>query len=314
MYAQFFVLFAIMLTGYIFRKKGVIDGGMDTSLNRFIVYFAYPCMIVINIGTLEMSHQLMIHFFIVLTVYVAIFFVFALFARLYTKARKYPDSYSNVAEFAMVSPNNGFMGFPVAQIFFGSEGLFLMLACNAAMNIFFFTYGIALMQRNKEKEPFRIKKILDVFVKLIINPNILALIIGLLLCLSKTEIPLPVYQYLSFLGNVSTPMALIYIGSSLATSSFFDIIKNKHIIECTVNKLLVMPLLSYAILIFTPLDPLLIAMMVLSSCFPTAATVSMLAQQEGQDTVMASQILFLNTLFSAASIPFIIYLINTLIL
>lgn len=314
MYAQFFVLFAIMLTGYIFRKKGVIDGGMDTSLNRFIVYFAYPCMIVINIGTLEMNHRLMINFFVVLVIYVAIFFLFALFARLYTKIRNYPDSYSNVAEFAMVSPNNGFMGFPVAQIFFGTEGLFLMLACNAAMNLFFFTYGIALMQRNKEKEPFRVKKILNIFVKLILNPNILALIIGLLLCLSKTEIPLPIHQYLSFLGNVSTPMALIYIGSSLATSSFFNIIKNKHIIECSVNKLLVMPLLAYVVLVFTPLDPLLIAMMVLSSCFPTAATVSMLAQQEGQDTVTASQILFLNTLFSAATIPLIIYLINTLIL
>lgn len=314
MYAQFFVLFAIMLTGYISRKKGIIDGGMDTSLNRFIVYFAYPCMIVINIGTLEMNHRLVMNFFMVLGIYTAIFLLFSLFARLYTKARKYPDSYSNVAEFAMVSPNNGFMGFPIAQIFFGSEGLFLMLACNAAMNIYFFTYGISLMQRKKEKEPFRIKKLLEIFVKLILNPNILALMLGLLLCLTKTEIPLSIYQYLDYVGSVSTPMALIYIGSSLATSRFFDIIKNKHIIECSVIKLLVMPLLAYAALIFMPLDPLLIAMMVLSSCFPTAATVSMLAQQEGQDTVMASQILFLNTLFSVASIPFIIYLVNALIL
>lgn len=314
MYAQFFVLFAIIFTGYFFRKKGFINEGMDKSLNWFIVYFAYPCMIVINIGSLEMNHRLMLNFFLVAAVYVAIFFFFALFARIFTKVRNYPDRYSNVAEFAMVSPNNGFMGFPVAQIFFGAEGLFLMLACNAAMNIFFFTYGIALMQRNKEKEPFRLKKIWDAFVKLVTNPNIVALALGLFLCISQIEIPLPMYQYLSYIGNVSTPMALIYIGSSLATSSFFAIIKNKHIIECTVNKLLVMPLLAYVALVFTPLDPFLIAMMVLSSCFPTAATVSMLAQQEKQDTVMASQILFLNTLFSAASIPFIIYCINWLIL
>ena len=154
MYAQFFVLFAIMLTGYLFRKKGIIDGGMDNSLNKFIVYFAYPCMIILNIGTLEMNHRLMVNFFLVVVVYVAIFFAFSVYVRLYTKARKFPAESSNVAEFAMVSPNNGFMGFPVALIFFGEEGLFLMLAANAAMNVYFFTYGMALMRRNKPKEPF----------------------------------------------------------------------------------------------------------------------------------------------------------------
>ena len=41
---------------------------------------------------------------------------------------------AGVAEFSMASPNNGFMGFPVAMIFFGETGLLLMLAHNAAMN------------------------------------------------------------------------------------------------------------------------------------------------------------------------------------
>ena len=40
----------------------------------------------------------------------------------------------------------------------------------------------------------------------------------------------------------------------------------------------------------------------------------MLAQQEGQDTVLASQILFLNTVFSMVSIPLVIQFINLVIL
>lgn len=314
MYAQFFVLFAIMLTGYLFRKKGIIDSGMDTSLNRFIVYFAYPCLIVINIGTLDMTPRLIGNFFFMTGIGVVAFFIFALYARFYTKARKVPESRANVAEFAMVSPNNGFMGFPIALIFFGEEALFLMLASNAAMNIFFFTYGIALMQRNQKKGPFRLKRIWDAFLSLIFNPNIMALIIGLVICLMHWQIPVALNQYLSYIGNVSTPMALIYIGSSLASSNFFSIVKDKLIVECTVNKLLIMPLISFVLLFFLPLNPMIVAMTVLANCFPTATTVSMLAQQEQQDTVLASQILFLNTVFSVVTIPLVIQFINWVIL
>ncbi len=314
MYAQFFVLFAIMLTGYLFRKKGILEPGMDNSLNRFIVYFAYPCMIVVNIGSLDMTPHLIASFFLMTAIGTAGFFIFFLFSRLFTKARHIPPQKANVAEFAMVSPNNGFMGFPIALIFFGEEALFLMLASNAAMNIFFFTYGIALMQRNREKEPFRAKALWEAFRKLVFNPNILALIIGLVICLMHWHIPVALNQYLTYMGNVSTPMALIYIGASLTTSNFFSIVKNRLIVECSINKLFVMPLISFVLLYFLPLNPMIIAMTVLANCFPTATTVSMLAQQEGQDTVLASQILFLNTVFSVVSIPLVIQFINLVIL
>ena len=46
MYAKYFVLFAILFTGYFLRKIGFLDDAMNHGLNKFIVYFAYPCMII----------------------------------------------------------------------------------------------------------------------------------------------------------------------------------------------------------------------------------------------------------------------------
>ena len=50
MYGRYFVLFAILFTGWFLRKINFIDDKMDHSINKLVVYFAYPCLIVHNIG------------------------------------------------------------------------------------------------------------------------------------------------------------------------------------------------------------------------------------------------------------------------
>ena len=137
MYGRYIVLFAILFTGWFLRKINFIDDKMNHSINKLIVYFAYPCLIVHNIGSMEATGKVLLSFLITFVLSLALFFLYGFVSRLYAKARKFPESEANVLEFAMASPNNGFMGFPVALIFFGDMGLLLMLAHNAAMNFSF---------------------------------------------------------------------------------------------------------------------------------------------------------------------------------
>ena len=314
MYGQFFVLFAIVFTGYFFRKFNIIDDAMNHGLNKFIVYFAYPCMIVHNIGTLEMSGHLMRSFLITFGISCGMFAVYSIYSYLYCKARKFPSN-STVAEMAMSSPNNGFMGFPVALIFFGEQGLLLMLAHNAAMNFYFFSYGLFLLRRNaKDRPKLTVAGVLRGIFMVLINPNILALFIGFAIALLGIDFEgTAVDTYLSSIGNVATPMAMIFIGSSLTGSSLKDIIKDRLVVETSLNKLVLIPVLTYLVTIFLPVSSLMKSIIVLGSCFPVAATVSMLAEQENQDQELSSRALFLSTVVSMASIPASISLINILI-
>ncbi|MCB6367588.1 hypothetical protein LI291_15550, partial [Intestinibacillus massiliensis] len=66
--------------------------------------------------------------------------------------------------------------------------------------------------------------------------------------------------------------------------------------------------------VFLPIDPLIKAMLVLGCCFPAAAMVSMLAEQEGEDQTMSSKILFLSTLISVITIPLSIQLLSRIFL
>ena len=204
----------------------------------------------------------------------------------------------------------------MALIFFGDRGLLLMLAHNAAMNFFIFTYGVKLLRdmKNDEHPPVTPKRILRAALKLLLNPNILALFIGFAFSLSGLGVPGVLDEYLLYIGNVSTPMAMIFIGSSLTRYRFRDIISSVTTIEGSVVKLLVLPLLTLAAVAFLPIDPLIRSILVLGISFPTAATVPMLAEQEGLDAGIASKILFLSTVASIGTVPLLIHIIQLVIM
>lgn len=311
MYSKYFVLFAILATGWFLRKINFIDDKMNHSMNKLIVYFAYPCLIVHNIGNVDMTGKVVLDFLITFLISLVCFFIYGLIAFGYSKARKFPADTSNVAEFAMTTPNNGFMGFPVSLIFFGEKGLFLMLAHNAAMNFYIFTYCTSLLHRNDpEKKKPTLRNIIRATFKFILNPNILALLIGFALSLLGGILPSVIDDYLLYIGNVSTPMAMIFIGSSLATSDLRKVFTTRIVIESSIVKLLIMPAITVLMVMFLPVSSLIKSIVVLGIAFPTAATVSMLAEQENQSALTASMILVLSTIASIATVPGTISIIN----
>ena len=316
MYGRYFVLFAILFTGWFLRKINFIDDKMDHSINKLVVYFAYPCLIVHNIGELDLTADVLADFGLTFVLSLVFFYLYGFFCKGYARLRKYPKNISGIAEFAMSMPNNGFMGFPVVLIFFGDSGLLLMLAHNAAMNFFIFTYGVKLLRDMKTDDhpPMTPKRFITAVVKLLLNPNILALFIGFAFSMLGNGVPGVLDEYLLYIGNVSTPMAMIFIGSTLTNYKFRDIIRSVVTIEGSAVKLLLLPLLTLAAVAFLPIDPLIRSILVLGISFPTAATVPMLAEQEGLDAGVASKILLLSTVASIGTVPLLIHIIQLVIM
>ncbi|MDO4745583.1 MAG: AEC family transporter [Bacillota bacterium] len=313
MYGKYFVLFAILFTGWFLRKINFIDDKMNNSINKLIVYFAYPCLIVHNIGTIDMTGEVIVSFAITFVVSLVCFYIYGLVSLGYAKGRKFPKEESSTLEFAMATPNDGFMGFPVALIFFGEFGMLLMLAHNAAMNFFVFTYGIKLLRRDKEgNRKATPKRFFKATIKLLLNPNILALFIGFAISLLGGVIPEAVDEYLVYIGSISTPMAMIFIGSTLTGYKFKDIIRSRVVIEAGAVKLILLPIITTALVYLLPIDPVIKCIVVLGTCFPTAATVAMLAQQEGLDPGPASKTLFLSTVASIITVPLAINILMTI--
>lgn len=311
MYAQFFVLFAMIFTGYILRKIHLINDEMNSGLNSFILFFSFPCLIIQNIGTLEISSKVLGMFITTAGLAFVVIFVGTFISYGYVKARKFPERIRGVIEFAMTNPNSGFLGFPVALLCFGQNGLLLMISSCFAFNIYTYGYGIVMLHRGEKKEKQKGAG-LKLAVKTILNPNILALFAGLAITLTGITIPSPLLTFLSYMGGIATPMAMVYIGSSLAGSKFFEMFKNHIVWESAAVKLLLLPAVTTLIVYFLPVGSLVKMITVLMMAFPTAALVPMLSEQEGKDSSIATKVLFFSTVLSMATLPFWITVITKL--
>ncbi|MBV5331893.1 hypothetical protein JZU69_05965, partial [bacterium] len=76
-----------------------------------------------------------------------------------------------------------------------------------------------------------------VTIRLLINPNILAMVAGFIICFSRISLNNPVGVYLEYLANIATPMAMMFIGATLAGTNFLDLFRNRIVWESTVAKL-----------------------------------------------------------------------------
>ena len=113
------------------------------------------------------------------------------------------------------------------------------------------------------------------------------------------------------IGDCNTALSMIVIGGILS-----DVPKEKifdHIsILYSALRLLVLPLLIFAILLFLPVESMVRNVCVLLSAMPAASTTAMLAQRYEKDPEFASRIIFVSTLLSMLTLPLIFLLLEWL--
>ncbi len=334
MYEQFFIIFALVILGFFLGRREIMDESTNAGINKMIMRFIVPCMFVYKIGSLEMTGETMREFFLTVAVFTVILFAGGLYAHIYGKIRKFPRENANVAEFCMVLPNNAFMGFPVASTFFGEFGLLMMAATNAAMNIYMFSYGVILMDREsglnaegggtdesdktegggKKGGQHSLFEHTVRIIKHLMNPMMASLVVALLICGLGIKLPSAVNELLGQISGLCTPLAMLYVGSTLSRGRLLEVLKSSVVIESGLNKIIIMPLMAWLIVAFLPLTPIAKAMCVLAASMPTAAMTSMLAGDYRQDVKLAGMILLVSTALSAASMLGFIQLINIYII
>jgi len=307
---QFIIFFLLLITGFFCKKYGVLTDAAVNAVNKFIIIVGYPSLILARITALDMDHGIFINFLLALFINIGLLLAFGAYARVYCRGERFPDEDKPVVEFAIMSPNNGFMGFPVALAFFGDLGLLYMIGANVALNTVFFTYGVKLLNRGrevpKEPAPKRIKKLLLMFA----HPKLSAAFVGIILCYNYIKLPDAAMGFLNTVGSIAPPLAMIAIGTMLAGGFGLHSFRKRIVMEPVINNLIVMPVIAAAIIWFLPLDPLLKTIIIVSSTMPVATMVPIFSEQYGRNKGLAGEIIVIATLFSMVTIPFTIWIIS----
>ena len=128
MYGQFFILFAMIVVGYYGYRKGWLTREVNKGLGGLVMQATIPAMLVTTIANIEITNDILVGFFLMMAAQAAAMMIFGFLMRLYGKARKLDGRLLDMLDITTGSLNNGFIGLPVAAIFFGDVGVMYMSA------------------------------------------------------------------------------------------------------------------------------------------------------------------------------------------
>ncbi|MDE6732870.1 MAG: AEC family transporter [Oscillospiraceae bacterium] len=210
--------------------------------------------------------------------------------------------------FAISYTNCAFMGIPLVEAVFGTDGVFYLTAFVTIFNIFLWTHGVVVMQGKTESSA---KARLAELVKILTSPAIISIALGLVFFFTGLRLPSLVQTPLNYLGAMNTPIAMIVSGATIAKSGLLDCFRTRSVYLLQTAKLLLVPALLAGL--FVPLQlfgvsSVVINTVLIAAAAPTASATIMFAYKHNRDEKCASNHFALSTLASIITIPLMLML------
>lgn len=284
------VLFLYLAVGFYCRKADIFNDAARDKLTDFVVGITLPCMVFESFPA-RFSVDALRQGGVALLTAVGMAGVALLLGKaLY---RSFPSGEKSVLQYGTLVSNSGFAGLPVIDGAYGSEGLFLGSLFIIPTRILMWSVGISLFAKGDAGNALR---------KVLLNPAIIAVELGL--CRMLFQIPLPGFadSALDGLGGCTSPMAMALVGAILADVPLGDVFQWKTFYLAAVRQLL-LPGLCLIGLTLLGVDSLTKGVCVVLTGMPIGSTTAILAQKYGADSRFASKCVFVSTLTSLVTVP-----------
>jgi predicted permease len=216
------------------------------------------------------------------------------------KYSKLPIDQMKIMQFLIIFGNVSFMGFPVVSAIYAEDGIFYASCFNMIYNFLMFSYGIMILTRNSGK----------LSLKKLINPGLVATVIGFICFLTSYKLPYIVYRPLEWIGDMTIPLALLVVGNSLARIKIKSLLKDRMIWLYVLERLIVFPLILLVILKLVGLTSYLLVIPVVLIATPAPLTAGVFAKTYGGDELLANKCIVLSNFLSIITLPIIIFLIG----
>ncbi|MQS76570.1 AEC family transporter [Companilactobacillus halodurans] len=294
---QIVLMFCLMLIGILINKLKFMHSQTSSDLTNVLLYIVSPCLI-INAFEQPYSGD-RIHQFLLAAASVIVLYVLEIIIAKLVFGRLNDKNLSRITQYGSIYSNAGFMGIPLISSLFGSQGVFFAVVSLAAFNIFSWTQGVSLFKN----EEVSVEK--NNWWEILLNPNIIAIIVGAILFVFSIKIPDIPNQVVKYVGSVNTPLSMIVIGNSLANIKFTKDMLNKEIGLTIVLRNLLFPIIGIFILKLMGVTGIAFYTTIVMSACPAAGLVVLFTLQAKGDAAPAISLMSLSTILSLITIPLV---------
>ena len=286
---QIAVIFIGILTGFVCRKAKVLSEEGTATVSNIVVRIILPFYLfsaILNSGSGVDSKGV----FLTLGLSFGMFLLSGLMALIVVPLLKPPADDRGVYLFETMCGNVTYIGIPVCAAVLGGNAAFYASLLNIPYNLLCFSLGIWLLAG---KLP----------LKKILNPAFLSGAAAAILYLLRVPVPTVVLDGCAFIGQATSPCAMLVIGSVLGSVPFKEIFTEWRAIPYVLIRLVGLGALMALLLSFLNVDPVLKGVLILMASMPAATNSTMLCTIYGGNRALSAKLIFLSTALSIVTIP-----------
>ncbi len=309
---QILMLTIMVVVGILSSRFKLLTHNVADVIVKVITKLTLPLLIFttfagIEINLSEISNLLYIFFSSFFTVLVA--FVLSRFSGKILKLDKENKALHSVHT---MFGNVVFLGFPLLNSLFpDGRGLMYATIFQLGHDALMWTWGIfTLNSAAKQKSSKNWKHL--------INPNTVAFLVGLIFMISNLNLPKLVFKPLYDIGHTTIYLSMIYIGLILASVRFSSLISSVRVYLLSLNKLILTPIIILFIYLILSnfglkISSEAVSVVALQAAMPCMIIISVLAKEMGLNAKQAIENIFVTSVLSIISLPFIYWLTQKMI-
>lgn len=198
--------------------------------------------------------------------------------------------------------NYAYLAIPVATALFGAAVLPTLLLFNVGVDLMLWTVGLQILPVHDGRQGV---------LRRVLNPPFLALVVGLVLGVGGLgpQVPGPLLDAITRLGQAAVPLGLIAVGAALGG----DLGRTRlaPIAAASVVRFALLPVAALALVQLIPLDPALRQVVLVQSAMPSAVAPAMLARLYGGAPALASRLTLGTSLVGLVVVPLVLAALST---
>lgn len=302
-------IIAIIVLGYILQVKGWFGDAFGPNLSRLIMNVALPASIFVSVmkyltldKLISLSGGLLYTFVAFILGYMVAYIAVMLF-----KIR--PGRRGTMIN-TFVNANTIFIGLPLNVALFGDQALPYFLIYYITNTISTWTLGVYLM--TSDSKSGQSKKATKFDWKKLLPAPLVGFLVALLVLILRIPIPDFATNTLTYVGNIVTPLSLIYIGIVLAKAGLNTITFDKDTIITLIGRFVLGPVVMVGILflIAKGMNVVEYKTFVVQSAAPALAVLPILASQGDGDVEFSTNVVTLSTILFVVVVPIVVTLLG----
>ena len=298
------VILGMILVGFVIGEKGWFDDKSRGLIAKLVTQIALPCYMLYTITQRFTAEDLLKMLpalrFPALSMVVLLGIATAV-ARIFAVRQDRRGLFISM----FFNSNTIFVGLPINQALFGDASIPYVLIYYMCNTTFFWTLGTYLIQRDGEGEAqFDFKT----SVKIVFSPPLMGFLLGLVMVMLQMKLPAFLDSDLQYLGNLTTPLSMIFIGLSVSHVGVKQLILGKDQLLILLGRFVVAPLLMATIVYWAPLPSLMKQVFIIQSAMPVMTNAPVVARLYRADSDYAAVMVTETTLATMVVIPILMVL------